>query len=227
MKTALLSRFAGILALVLASPVFATLISQPLGTAAPPSNLGGFTMAGFPLDPRPIGAVVTEVLPPGSAPVTGPLGFDYEVTHYKVGSGWATWSHGYTGDVYAFEALLFGDTLTLTLPVDTKSFYLYVEPDFFDVFTFTVTSGTTFQTLDINGEAGAAGVGFYTDDPATESLLSVLVTKTDPTIPFFAVGEFGINSGSMIPPVPDGSIPPLLTGAVLFAIGAFRRWIKE
>lgn len=130
------------------------------------------------------------------------------------------------GDVYWFDEVLNGNTLTLTLPTDTKAFYLYLEPNFFDTFEFTVNSGVASETLNIVGQGGAQGVGFFGN--AGESLLSLVITKTD--LDFsdgFAVGEFGINSATLIPGMPDGSIPPLLTGSVLFALGVVRRWIRS
>ncbi|MFN8332426.1 MAG: hypothetical protein U0T81_14620 [Saprospiraceae bacterium] len=52
--------------------------------------------------------------------------FNLPVNHREVpAGGWATWSHGYTGDVYA----TFGGALsrTITLPTNTRAFYLYIE----------------------------------------------------------------------------------------------------
>lgn len=64
------------------------------GTAAPPPTLGPYSMTPFPADGQPTGPVTAVAGP------TGPLGFDQSVDHTTVGAGWATWSHGYTGDVY-------------------------------------------------------------------------------------------------------------------------------
>jgi hypothetical protein len=128
MKTAFISRVVVLVVLAVSTPAFALLQSVPLGTAAPPGSLGGFTMAGF-SDPRAEGVGVWDVEPPGSSPVTGNLTFDLELEHLLIGSGWGTWSHGYTGDVYWFDEDSYGKQLNLTLPGETKAFYLYFEVD--------------------------------------------------------------------------------------------------
>lgn len=164
-----------------------------LGTSAPPSSLGdetlGFqSMTPFAADERPIFSDVTTV----NSPLGGELIFGASVSHRTVGEGgWATWSHGYTGDVYFATN---STSLTMTLPVRTTAFYFYAEPNIrSSFFTFTVTTsdgGTAVVAsgdVPIHGEAGARGFGFYSSNT---TIVSVVVTGTDPT--GFAVGEFGI-----------------------------------
>jgi hypothetical protein len=159
------------------------------GTAAPPATLGPYTMTPFGNDGRADGTVS------GVPDPAGTIGFSPSLSHTKVGVGWATWSHSYTGDVY-FTG---GTQITITLPAGTKAFYLYAEPDQFAVFSVEATAqdGTTSGPVPVQGEAGAQYFGFYGTGAAT--LASITVTSADPT--GFAVGEFGINpaAGPVIP----------------------------
>ncbi len=157
------------------------------GTAAPPATLGPYTMTAFGPDGRPLGETVSNVTGPG-----GTVGFSPSLTHVRVGQGWATWSHGYTGDVY----YTVGTQITLTLPAGTKAFYFYAEPNTFDVFSVEATAqdGTTSGPIPVQGDSGAQYFGFYgTGDAA---LSSITVTTTDTS--GFAVGEFGINPAAVI-----------------------------
>src|SRR5262249_44325544 len=126
-----------VLGVALCSPqsARAAIIAVDLGTGVPPATLGPFTMTPFPLDPRmPLGANVTTV----PSPLGGDVGFSDPLSHRRIGAGWATWSNGYTGDVYAdFGA----QKVTLTLPAGTEAFYLYVEPQQFASFAVTVDAG--------------------------------------------------------------------------------------
>jgi len=229
MKTPRLVPIATLFALTLTTSCLATVITVPFGTAAPPATLGGYTMAQF-SDPRPEGSLVTDIAPPATSPVVGNLLFDAELEHLRVGSAWDTWSHPYTGDVYWFDELTYGNSLTMTLPGGTTAFYLYVEPDFFGTFAFGFSAGGGVLEIAIDGEGGAQGVGFYTDDPAVW-LDSVIIQKvvTDPNDPFadfsngFGVGEFGING---VPGVPDGGASVLLLGLALAGLGAARKQVK-
>ena len=159
------------------------------GTAAPPATLGPYTMTPFGNDGRADGTV-SDVPDPA-----GTIGFSPSLSHTKVGVGWATWSHGYTGDVY-FTG---GTQITITLPAGTKAFYFYAEPDQFAVFSVEATAqdGTTSGPVPVQGDSGAQYFGFYGTGAAT--LASITVTSADPT--GFAVGEFGINpaAGPVIP----------------------------
>jgi MYXO-CTERM domain-containing protein len=150
-----------------------------LGTAAPPSTLGGYSMTPFATDTSPIGTPTTTLTTPD-----GTLTFATPFGHYTVGDGWATWSNGYTGDVYTNYTSF---SQTMTLSPGAGAFIFYTEPDNFATYTFTAkaSDGTTI-TQDIAGDAGAAGFGFYTS--AGTTLTSVTVSSSDD----FAVGEFSI-----------------------------------
>jgi hypothetical protein len=152
------------------------------GTGAPPPDLGPYTMTPFGPDPQPTGTTVTGVTDPA-----GTITFSQPLTHSTVGNGWATWSHGYTGDVYHNSD---GSAITITLPDDTKAFYLYAEPNQFNVFDVQATAqdGTTSGPVPVQGNSGARYFGFYGTGDA--EIATITVTTTDTT--GLGVGEFGI-----------------------------------
>jgi hypothetical protein len=154
-----------------------------VGTAAPPAIFGGYTMTPFPLDPRPLMQDVADVPAPGG----GVVGFSPSLNHRRIGDGWATWSHGYTGDVYYTNG---GSSATLTLPANTYAFYFYAEPNNFGLFTITATSNSGASlTQQVEGSAGARFYGFYGTDGDTIASITVVA---DSAAGGFAVGEFGI-----------------------------------
>jgi hypothetical protein len=157
------------------------------GTGAPPSTLGPYTMQAFGPDSQSIGADVSGVTGP-----TGTITFDPQLEHDQVGNGWATWSNGYSGDVYATGE---AETVTVGLPAGTSAFYLYAEPDEFATFTVTATAqdGTSSGPVNVNGEAGAAYFGFYATGSTTISSITVTTAGDD-----FAIGEFGIASSTEV-----------------------------
>ncbi len=156
--------------------------SDAPGTSAPPATLGPYAMTAFAPDSQPVGQDVSGVAAPD-----GTLGFSPSLQHNLVGDGWATWSNGYTGDVYSTAA----STITLALPPSTNAFYFYAEPEQFQVFTITATNsdGTTSGAVPVQGQAGAEYFGFYST--GSSPLTSITVTTADPD--GFAVGEFGIS----------------------------------
>jgi len=156
------------------------------GTAAPPATLGPYTMTPAPDDTRPIGQdVFVTTVPLG----IGDLSFSHQMSHVEIGDGWATWSHGYTGDVYADYV---GATVTMTLPPGTEAFYFYAEPNAYGQFSITATSnsGITSGPVQVEGNSGARYFGFYTTDPATT--ISSITVDVASSASGFAVGEFGI-----------------------------------
>jgi hypothetical protein len=159
------------------------------GTAAPPTTLGPYAMTAFGPDPQPVGATVT-----GVSDSAGMLGFSPALTHRRVGNGWATWSHGYTGDVYSTPS---GGPITITLPAGTRAFYLYAEPNIFNVFNVTATAqdGTTSGPVQVQGNSGAQYFGFYAT--GSPNIATITVTGTDTT--GLAVGEFGIAPAASPP----------------------------
>jgi hypothetical protein len=155
------------------------------GTGAPPATLGPYTMTQFANDPVAVGSTVSSA----PAPV-GSVGFSPSLTNAEIGNGWATWSHGYTGDVYHNVFAGDTDTVTMTLPAGTVAFYFYAEPLVFATFDITATtdSGATSGPVAVEGQAGAKYFGFY----ATGGDSIATITVTSPGAGGFAVGEFGI-----------------------------------
>lgn len=162
-----------------------TFVGTP-GTSAPPSGLGPYVTQPFGTDPQPGFTPVSSVAGP-----TGTVTFSPSLLHTKVGLAWATWSNGYTGDVYTTGAT----SIALGLPAGTFAFYLYAEPQQFATLNITATTqdGTTSGAVPVNGQGGARYFGFYsTGSPLT----SITVSTADPT--GFAIGEFGIATGSRV-----------------------------
>src|SRR5207253_8880873 len=118
-------------------------------------------MTAFGTDSQPNGPVTSVTSPTG-----GSITFDQSLNHTQVGTGWATWSNGYTGDVYTCTATESTPctTLVITLPANTVAFYFYVEPNRFATFTVTATlaDNTTSGPVSVAGNAGATYFGFYT-----------------------------------------------------------------
>ena len=167
------------------------------GTNAPPATLGPYTMTPFGPDPYPVGTFMDGVVDAAG----NSIGLTPPMVHDTIGNGWATWSHGYTGDVYD----TFHDNYdldkqhrTIWLPEGTKAFYFYAEPQQFALLQIQATAqdGTTSGPIDVQGLAGAQYYGFYATGDST--LSSIDVSTTDPT--GFAIGEFGINPGATVIP---------------------------
>ena len=162
--------------------------SGSVGTGAPPDKLGGHAMTAFVLDSRVTGIEVSSVPDPSGTILLSP-----SLWHYRVGAGWATWSHGYTGDIYYVPQAAPGvdPTVELTLPQDTKAFAFYAEPNTFASFTVEAISsdGTSSEPVSIQGNSGARYFGFYGTNGRTVS--SIVVTASDPR--GFAIGEFQIS----------------------------------
>jgi hypothetical protein len=193
---------AAVFVLLLSTVVHAELVGVPLGPDAPPATLGGYDMIPFPPDPQPVSPFqdVTTVEGP-----TGDLTFNPNVSHRRIGEGWATWSHGYTGDVY-YSA---GAPTTITLPPDTGAFIVFAEPGPFGLFPMTATAqdGTVISQL-VEGQAGASGFGFYSTEgsPLTSVEIELFGISAG-----FGIGEFSIA------PIPEPATIALIAlgGAVL------------
>src|SRR5690606_38955409 len=108
-----------------------------LGLAAPPSHLDGAPLTTPVADSRPLGQDVTDA--PGTG--CGKIVFSEPLRHVRVGAGWATWSHGYQGDVYIADN---DRRVTIGRPPATSRFVTYVQPNPFDdvEFEFSVVSGS-------------------------------------------------------------------------------------
>ena len=120
--------------LMLGAAAQAAITGVALGTAAPPPMIGGWVMTPFPPDPQ--GSPVTSV----ASPLGGVVGFSASMGHLTIGGGWATWSHGYTGDVYRDPRRAIPHAVTLTMPPGTGAFYLYAEPNVWALHTITATA---------------------------------------------------------------------------------------
>jgi hypothetical protein len=169
----------------LAPSAWATLGAVAGGTGAPAATLGPYGMTPFLPDPQPEFAMVSSVASP--LPGGGTVDFSPSLQHLLTPGSWATWSHGYTGDVYSADS----SSATLTMPAGTLAFYLYAEPNPFQPWTITATAvdGTSTSIAVsqlVQGFAGASYYGFWADVP----LNSITVDYAGGS--GFAVGEFGI-----------------------------------
>src|SRR5262245_7599632 len=84
--------------LIVSTEVPAAISITQLGSAAPPASLGGMPMTPAIPDPAPLAGFPLVSFAPLTAGKS--VLFSTPISHRKIGSGWATWSHGYTGDVY-------------------------------------------------------------------------------------------------------------------------------
>jgi len=178
---------AGMVVVASAGVSYAQITVTPLGTSAPPSSLAGYTLQAAPVDTRPLFTDVVDVNVGGGRMAD----FSIPMNHRRIGDGWATWSHGYTGDVYFTN----GDAeVSMDFGVgEVGAFVLYVEPNVFDVFDFRVegvsASGASISvSRSIDGDAGAQGFGVSV--PEGGSITRVTVTNTDGSAGGFAIGEF-------------------------------------
>ena len=155
-----------------------------LGTAAPPGTLGGWTMSPIGADNSPVYSMVSSV---------GPITFDQAVSHDQIGNGWATWSHGFAGDVYDTASSLNPTALTMKMGGSVSAVYFYTEPVNYSAFTFTAItdSGATLTSI-VNGNSGATGFGFYAS--GSDLISSITVSEGDSD--GFAIGEFGFATGT-------------------------------
>ncbi len=93
----------------------------------------------------------------------GDLTFDIGHSLRMIGQGWATWSHGYTGQVYYNN----GSFATgYDMPGGVTAFDAYLEPNPFAQHFFTATGygsagGEVSIDFGAHGSAGASHFGFY------------------------------------------------------------------
>jgi hypothetical protein len=129
----------------------------------------------------------------------------------------ASWSHGYTGNIWHTADSSNPRSLTLLFPAHTKAFYFYLQPvDISTVsFELSLPGLPPLPPLSVNGNAGATFIGLHTD--AGEDLVGFKVTAEDTASGAFgfAVGEFGIfNSGGG----GGGSVVPEPTSMAIFGL---------
>ena len=172
--------------LALAAVSNAAIVAVEHGIGTPPATLGSFAISALPVDGTGTFTDVTSA--PGNPPLTGDVGFSTSMNVRRIASGWATWSHGYTGVVYYTNG---ATSMTMSLPADTGAFLAYVEPNPFTWQTFTATADDgTSVSFSAHGSSGANGFGFYGTGGTT--ITSIAVTgSTD-----FAIGEF---YGAVVP----------------------------
>ncbi len=172
----------------------AALVGMPGGTGFPPATLGPYTLTPFAPDPRPLFELVSDV----PTPLGGTIRFERGLSHRRIGLGWGTWSHGYSGDVYVELPPLSKEPLTIDLrgadpdsPEGVGAFLFYIQP-FGDIRQMQVegvsASGDVLPLSQvIEGSFGAAAFQYY----ATESdLLSEvrILSRGD----ILAIGTFHI-----------------------------------
>jgi hypothetical protein len=177
------------------------------GTATPPNSLGGYSMRSLPTV-NPFHNQFDTVC---GLDVISWVGC---ASQRNVGSGWSSWSHGYTDDVY-FCSLTDcpGDIMTINLPANTNAFSFDVESNNFNPtapatgFTFIVDASgsnapgiTTAVTVAPNGISSARYVGFYSKAPSRANLIQALKITCLGGCNGFAIGEFKINQARLIKP---------------------------
>lgn len=196
------------------SPVFAAGFASSTGTGAPPASLGPYTLTPFSVDyddPR------TGFVPDVPSPLGGTLLFSEAMEILTVGDTWGTWSHGFSGDVYAVDLNLPSPfAVTLDLPASTSAFLFYAQPSplgFFDV--SAVLDDGTMLTQSVDGDGGAAGFGFWAAPGG--SLVSITVSSEFD----YALGEFSI-AGVVVPE--SGTFAVGLMALGLVGIPLVHRW---
>ncbi|MCC6677277.1 MAG: hypothetical protein IT436_09035 [Phycisphaerales bacterium] len=170
---------------LLALAGFASAASAGIGvetysTAAPPATVHGHPVVPATFDDR----LFSDVISVPHLPFVSGIDFSSPVNVRRIGFGWATWSHGYTGNVYYTN----GATSITMIPWGwaERAFQFYAEPNPFGVFQMTATgsdgSTSTSSTEDVDGGGGAFGWGFYGVGPTVRSV--TVSADID-----FAVGE--------------------------------------
>ncbi len=184
----------------------AQVVPVDIGTGFPPASLGPYTMN--PFDPGSITGT-------SQAGIVGGVGTG-------VPNEWATWGQLYTGNVY-FDL---GTTITLLLHGNVEAVDFYEEPNEFSTYSMTATDSSGVSvTQTINGESGSAGVGFYETAVGGPYLTEIVVT-TDPAAEGEAIGEFGINGGTLTGTtgtVPDSGWTLALMALGLAGLGVYSR----
>ncbi|MBI5676889.1 MAG: IPTL-CTERM sorting domain-containing protein [Nitrospirae bacterium] len=196
----------------------AAILFEDLGTAAPPATVGIYTVTPFDQVPQTAIPNFTDVTTIPGSPIPGDLNVSPALNKRTIGAGWATWSHGYAGAVYATG----GQTITMTLPPATAAFYFYAEPNQFADFTINATAddGTTSGDITVNGSAAANGYAFYSVGGAS-TITSITVTTSDPT--GFAIGEFGAAEQFNVPTMNEWGMIIFMALAGLGSIYYLRR----
>ena len=185
---------------LLASPMSAGAVTPGLhwntsvGTAAPPSTLGPYTMTAFGADARTEGNLVSNVPDPA-----GTIGFTPSLTHEVVGSTWIGWGpNSYAGSVYLSAPGV--TTTTISLPAGTVGFYFYALQNAFGVLNITATAQDGTSSGPISVTSNASGVAQYFGVYTTGSSPLAKITVSAPAATQgVAIGQFGIAQyGSLL-----------------------------
>ena len=169
----------------------------------PPATLGPYPMTATPANPLQESTMVTDAPAP-----TGTIAFNLPATLYRMGSGWASVSHGYTGDVYYFGG---AREASLTLPANTRAFYVYIEGNTYSTQeVYAIVDGVTY-TLPGGGKDGPVYFGFY----SLGAPITTITVGTDALSTGVAVSEFGIYTGPAIGSAPVTS-PRADVAAVIY-----------
>lgn len=161
----------------------ADIIGSQLGTGAPPT-----AVAGVPINPFPFRADIFAETMNVLDEFEREYRFNSSHSVRQVGFGWATWSHGYTGNVYYTNG---ATSIRITYPRGIKTAYLYVQPNPFGMWPFTIKASDGNQTItelgEVEGSAGASG-WLFTTTLDSDIIFVEISSDVD-----FAVGEFGVS----------------------------------
>lgn len=168
-----------------ASAAGATIVAESYGAAPRPGSVFGVPTKPAPFNPN----LFTDTFSTPGAEGTL-ITFNPAVNVRQVGSGWATWSGGYTGNVF-YPSGATSLTVDFTVPGGPNwiiAAQLYAEPNPFGVFDISAAAGdwggatspTITQAVDGNG--GASGWGFYSPDSFIRSI--TITSDVD-----FAIGD--------------------------------------
>ena len=145
------------------------------------------------------------------------LSFNVDLTVVSIGSGWATWSGGYAGEVLTN----YGDTnaYTGTLSPGLTAFGFEAEPNVFDLFDITLDlADGSVLTQSVEGSSGAEFFGFDSG-----IAISSFTITADVDANGLAIGRF-VAAGA---PVPEPSTMLLLGVGLIGLAGATRRKLKK
>lgn len=173
-------------------------------------------MLPVPESPQPLFSSLSTLSTP-----LGNLNFSPLVSKRKIGQGWGTWSHGYTGDVYFNQGWT---TTTITLPAGVTAFDFYLEPNAFNLFNIAVTAinqgQTTTLSQRISGNGDAKYFGFYTSDQ--NMLAKIVITDSSGgQAAGFAIGQMRIASKAF--PEPASALGVFTVGILAIHMRCKRR----
>lgn len=175
-------------------PAVSSISVIDFGTGAPSATCEAIEM-----EQVPVGHACTGESPGAAASSFGPVTPSPASGQRCIGSGWATWSHGYTGEVWYTGG---STSQTITLPAGVNAAYAYVEPNPFGEQTCEMTAvgssgAQSTGSFPVVGDSGARGFCFV-EDAGTISQIQVSCDSD------FATGEYGVGAGGENPCDYDG-----------------------